>query len=185
MIARAYTAPVIHRFLIIPGYQNSGPRHWQTILEQTLHNARRVQMPDWEHPDRDAWVAALDEAIRHCETSPVLIAHSCGVGAVVHWAARHTGAVHAAMLVALADPESPTYPQEAKSFAPLPESALPFPSTLVASSNDPYCSVATAHRYARAWGSQFVDAGEAGHINTDAGFGPWPAGERVLNDLLH
>ena len=175
---------MIHRFLIVPGYQNSGPRHWQTVLERKLHNARRVQMPDWDHPDRDAWVAALDEAIRQSDTPPVLIAHSCGVGAVVHWAAKHSRSVHAAMLVAPADPDSPAYPSEAMSFAPLPKAMLPFRSVLVASSNDPYLRIATAHALARAWGSQFVDAGDAGHINTDAGYGPWPAGERTLNELL-
>jgi predicted alpha/beta hydrolase family esterase len=175
---------VIHRFLIVPGYSNSGPRHWQTLFEQKLHNARRVQMPDWDHPERDAWVSALDAAIRQSEVPPILVAHSCGVAAVVHWAARATHSVHAALLVAPADPDSAVYPEAARSLAPMPETALPFRSSLVASTNDPYCSLAAAHRFARAWGSHFVEAGEAGHINTDAGFGPWPAGERLLNDLL-
>jgi predicted alpha/beta hydrolase family esterase len=175
---------VIHRFLIVPGFTNSGPRHWQTLFEQKFHNARRVQMPDWDHPERDAWVAALDAAIQQSDTPPVLIAHSCGVAAVVHWATHATHPVHAAMLVAPADPASDVYPEELRSFAPLPEVTLPFRSTLVASSNDPYCSLEAAHRYARAWGSHFADAGEAGHINTDAGFGPWPTGERLLNELL-
>ena len=184
-ISSCYTRKVIHRFLIVPGYTNSGPRHWQTLLEHKLHNARRVQMPDWDHPRRDEWVAALDDAIRQSPTPPVIVAHSCGVAAVVHWAmleASHP--VHAALLVAPADPDSPVYPEAARSFAPIPEKPLPFRSTVVASSNDPYCSLATAHRYAKAWGSHFLDAGEAGHINTDAGFGPWPTGERALNELL-
>lgn len=175
---------MIHRFLIVPGYSNSGPRHWQTLLEQKLHNTRRVQMPDWDHPQRDAWVAALDTAVKQSEVPPVLIAHSCGVAAVVHWAVSAKHEVHAALLVAPADPESPVYPTAAASFAPIPEVALPFRSTVVASTNDPYCSIATARRYAKGWGSHFAEAGEAGHINSDAGFGPWPAGERLLNELL-
>jgi predicted alpha/beta hydrolase family esterase len=36
---------------------------------------------------------------------------------------------------------------------------------------------------AQAWGSSLVDAGDAGHLNTDAGYGPWPAGERMLMNL--
>ena len=174
---------MIHRFLIVPGYTNSGPRHWQTLWEHALHNARRVQMPDWDRPDRDAWVAALDDAIRRSDRPPILIAHSCGVGAVAHWAAAHTAPVHGALLVAPADTESPNYPHEAKSFHPLPKVKLPFHSILASSSNDPYCAQERAHELAHAWGSRFVDVGPCGHINTDAGFGAWPAGERLLNEL--
>jgi len=175
---------MIHRFLIIPGFTNSGPRHWQTLWEKHLHNARRVQMPDWDHPDRDEWVHALDDAIRKSSTPPVLIAHSCGVSAVAHWAAQRDAPIHAALLVAPVDTESENHPRELATFHPLPEKRLPFRSTLVASSNDPYCSPDVAHRLARAWGSHFVDAGACAHINTDAGFGAWPAGEKLLTQLL-
>ena len=37
---------------------------------------------------------------------------------------------------------------------------------------------------AGAWGSALEDIGDAGHINTDAGYGPWPAGEGMLRDLV-
>ena len=36
---------------------------------------------------------------------------------------------------------------------------------------------------AQAWGSRFIDAGNSGHINADAGFGPWPLGENLLAEL--
>jgi predicted alpha/beta hydrolase family esterase len=29
-----------------------------------------------------------------------------------------------------------------------------------------------------------VDLGDVGHVNVDAGFGPWPQGEALLRDLL-
>jgi predicted alpha/beta hydrolase family esterase len=28
-----------------------------------------------------------------------------------------------------------------------------------------------------------IDAGDAGHINVDAGYGPWSKGEKLLADL--
>jgi hypothetical protein len=37
---------------------------------------------------------------------------------------------------------------------------------------------------ARLWGSRFVDAGPAGHINGDSGVGDWPEGKRLLRLLL-
>jgi hypothetical protein len=55
---------------------------------------------------------------------------------------------------------------------------------MVASQTDPYLSFERAGELARAWGSALVDAGDAGHLNTVAGYGPWPAGERILRDLV-
>ena len=37
--------------------------------------------------------------------------------------------------------------------------------------------------FAAAWGTEFIDIGAAGHINTASGFGPWPFGEVLLERL--
>jgi len=55
---------------------------------------------------------------------------------------------------------------------------------VVASTNDPYMALRRARELADAWGAEFVDVGPLGHINVEAGFGPWPAGERILRDLM-
>jgi predicted alpha/beta hydrolase family esterase len=57
---------------------------------------------------------------------------------------------------------------------------LPFASTLVASSNDQWASLARAQQFATAWGSELVNLGPAGHINADSGHGEWPAGLALL-----
>ena len=88
--------------------------------------------------------------------------------------------VSAALLVAPADPERRA---QLADFAPVPHQRLPFRSTLVASSNDPYCPVRLAGAYARAWGSEFVRLENAGHINVAAGFGAWPHGLQLLARL--
>ena len=41
-----------------------------------------------------------------------------------------------------------------------------------------------ADEYAAAWGSDFVDAGFAGHINGETGYGPWPEGLTRFATLL-
>jgi hypothetical protein len=61
-------------------------------------------------------------------------------------------------------------------FAPLPRDPLPFPSLLVASRSDPYCTFERAEDFAYAWGSALLDAGDAGHVNIASGYGPWPEG---------
>lgn len=65
----------------------------------------------------------------------------------------------------------------------LPQSLLPFPSLLVASSNDPYMSESRATLWAERWGSEQVTLQGAGHINVKAGFEEWPLGLELLESL--
>jgi uncharacterized protein len=111
------------------------------------------------------------------------VAHSLGCIAVAHWAARFGRPVAGALLVAPADVNREDTPEPIRCFAPVPLQPLPFRTILVASSNDEYLSMNRARHFARCWGSELVPAGAAGHLNTVAGFGPWPAGERLLESL--
>ena len=88
------------------------------------------------------------------------------------------------LLVAPPDVEHPDFPPVMEGFAPIPRARLPFPSLVVASRNDPFADFERSRALADAWGSRFVDAGHSGHLNADAGFGPWPLGERLLAELL-
>jgi predicted alpha/beta hydrolase family esterase len=45
--------------LIIPGYTNSGPDHWQSRWERQLSTARRVEQANWDEPKRAEWVARV------------------------------------------------------------------------------------------------------------------------------
>lgn len=182
--------------LILPGLFDSGPGHWQTILEQKVPGARRVVQKDWAKPDRRDWVDALDRAVRACAEPPVLVGHSLGCVTAALWAGseperagRVRGAllvapVRGALLVAPSDVDREDAPPEIRGFRPMPAAPLPFPSVLVSSSTDPFLSVARARELADAWGSRLVDAGAAGHVNAASGFGPWPAGEALVRELL-
>lgn len=172
--------------LIVPGWSSSGPDHWQSRWETTLKTARRVEQENWIAPDREAWVARIIETAVQSTRPIVLVAHSLGVPAVAHMAGRiPKGFVSGAFLVAPADVDNASaWPEteglkldgEASGFAPLPRDRLPFPSVLVASSTDPYCSLERANALAGAWGAELVEAGDAGHINGASGHGPWPEG---------
>ncbi len=164
--------------LIVPGLTNSGPDHWQSRWERQLKTARRVQQANWETPVRDDWVGRIIEHVALATRPVVIVAHSLGVHAVVH--ASHklpAGMVAGAFLVAAPDLDgNELLPAQSSDFAPADFRKLPFPSLLVASSSDPYCNPERAREFARAWGSIFVEAGDAGHLNTASGQGPWPEG---------
>lgn len=170
--------------LIVPGYSNSGPQHWQSHWERLLPGALRVQQRDWEHPTVEEWVAALDAAIATCSAPPVLVTHSLGVCTVTHWAARFRRPIQGALLVAPPDLDHPALPEACRTFAPVPRQRLPFRSILVASRDDPYASFERSEQMARDWGSRLEDAGRAGHINSASGLGEWPRGQALLRELL-
>ena len=141
---------------------------------------------DWDHPDLETWLAALERAVAAAGEPVAIAAHSLGCALVAH-AARRTPrlAVRAALLVAPADVDSPAHtPPETRSFAPMPLARLPFAATVIASRNDPYVTPQRARAFAAAWGASFVDAGALGHINAACGLGDWRDGHAHLEALL-
>lgn len=169
--------------LILPGWGDSGPGHWQTLWEQANPGFRRVVQRDWEYPICAEWVAMLDGEIQAVGGPVILVAHSLGCITVAHWARTGVPAVRGALLVAPPDVEHPDFPPVIEGFAPVPRERLTFPSILVASRNDPFGDFERSRALAQAWGSRFIDAGNSGHINADAGFGPWRLGENLLAQL--
>jgi uncharacterized protein len=170
--------------LVVPGWTGSGPAHWQTLWQWAHPRWSRVEQEDWDRPDPSAWTATLRAAVRASPAPPVLVAHSLGSLTVARCAAEGPAPVAGALLVAPADVERSDTPEELRSFAPVPTAPLPFPSIVVASRSDPYLDWQRAVDLAVAWGSRLHDAGMAGHINTEAGFGPWSEGLTLLDELL-
>ena len=170
--------------LILPGWQNSGPEHWQSRWE-TLHGFRRVDQHDWMTPRRGDWIARLEDVILGIDGPVVLVAHSLGCVLTAAWAqvSRSTARVQGALLVAPGDPERDELRGVLPSWAPIVRDRLPFPSLLLGSHDDPYCSLAKAQSLADAWGSRFIDCGPCGHINAESGLGDWPDGLALLREL--
>ena len=163
--------------LIIPGYTNSGPDHWQTRWEEKLSSARRVEQAEWSKPVLADWKANLVAAVNGATKPVVLVAHSLGVATAVQAVPEFRNKIAGAFFVAPPDVANPNVrPRHLMTFGPYPRDPLPFPSITVASRNDPFCAFDVAEDIASAWGSLFIDAGERGHINAESGHGPWPEG---------
>jgi len=171
--------------LIVPGYTNSGPDHWQSRWQAKLSTARRVEQDEWSKPVRHDWTANVAKAVNEAVRPVVIVAHSLGVATVVQAVPRFEKPVAGAFLVAVPDVANPEIrPKHLMTFGPYPRSPLPFPSITVASRNDPFCDFAVAEDVAAAWGSLLIDAGEAGHINADSGYGPWPEGSMAFAQFI-
>lgn len=172
--------------LLLPGWQNSTEGHWQTEWEQAL-GYQRVQQHDWLRPRRGDWCARLEEAVLEAPAPVVLAAHSLGCILVAWWAAhsRHTHKVRGALLVAPGDVEQPGVGELIPGWLPIARQPLPFAATLVASSDDPYCSLERAHELAARWGARFAPAGACGHMNAESALGLWPQGQALLRPLMN
>ncbi len=171
--------------LILPGWQNSGPAHWQSLWQDQF-NYQRVEQHDWLRPLRGDWISRLEDVLLSLPEPAVLVAHSLGCLLVAAWAghSRNLHLVKAALLVAPGDAEREELRPLLSSWAPVPLQTLPFKSTLVASHDDPYCSFDRAHAFASAWGCELVDGGCLGHINADSGLQDWPQGQVLLGALI-
>jgi uncharacterized protein len=171
-------------YFIVPGLRNSGPEHWQTFFEKSGSNFKRIKQQEWDAPNCNNWIEAIDKAIEEYDPSTViLIAHSLGCSTVAHRAATFNKKIKGALLVAPSDLEAPAYTFSAEGFSPIPEGKINFPTIVVASENDPWVTVERARFFADNWGSEFVNIGNAGHINTAAGYGQWAAGLQILQQL--
>lgn len=157
--------------LIIPGLNNSGPDHWQTRWEQRLPNAHRAELGGWDSPRKSAWITNLGIAIRQIAGPKILVAHSLSCHAVAWWAKQEPEVAElgiiGALLVAPPDVDNVAKGSKLADFGPAPRTSLPFPSLLIGSLNDPYCTVQHAQKLARRWRARFINAGLFGHINAD------------------
>lgn len=167
------------RLLIVPGLHDSGPAHWQSWLQASWRPSARVVQRNWHSPDLERWSARVDATLERAGGGGpwIAVAHSFGCLALVHHLARSVAAgprspIRAVLLVAPAEPDRFGLADA------LPQRPLGLPAMLVGSQNDPWMSAGSAQRWAGRWGCQWVNLGEAGHINAEAGFGPLPLARR-------
>lgn len=167
--------------LLVPGIGNSGAQHWQSRWRQNHAGLSCIVVDNWDQPDCQHWVAAIERAVQACGAHTRIAAHSLGCLAVAHWAASAgRSPIAGALLVAVPDPAGPAFPAQAHGFTPLPQRRFSFPSLIVASDNDPYAGMAHTERCAQAWGSRLQRVGKLGHINADSGLGDWEQGWALL-----
>ncbi|MFC0076512.1 RBBP9/YdeN family alpha/beta hydrolase [Flavobacterium procerum] len=172
-------------YLIVPGLGNSGPEHWQTYFQNSGDNFHRVEQQEWDEPTCENWITAIDEKVLQFDFSTiVLIGHSLGCSTIAHWASKYKRKIKGAMLVAPSDLEAPQYTFPAIGFAPIPLDKISFPTIVVASSDDIWVSLDRAQFFAESWGSEFINIGNAGHINVQSGHTNWDEGMEILKTIV-
>lgn len=171
--------------VVLPGWQGSDGRHWQTWLEQQLaeggRSTVRPAFADLNRPDLAQWLAALRETLASLPADGFdVVAHSLGAVLWLHHVAD-PGDSPRPSRVALVSPPSPaTSIAEVAAFYPPPLSVEAVRrgaggTVLVAGDDDPYLleGIATAYGLPLDVATAVVPSG--GHLSVATGYGPWPA----------
>jgi predicted alpha/beta hydrolase family esterase len=170
-------------FLILHGVEGSGPQHWQSWLAGRLRDrgleVAFPSLPDADSPRLDAWLEALHgELARLPATDTTVLCHSLGSLLWLHHAGRGPGGQVARVLLVTPPQPDEDDPQSA-GFRPVPldrdgVAAAARKTLLVCSTDDPWCPPETSRRIAEETAVPIEWIEQAGHVNTDAGYGPWP-----------
>lgn len=175
--------------LILPGWQDSGPEHWQSLWLAKYPSAVKVVQNDWMYPQKQAWVKTLHDYIeKYSNKDVIFVGHSLACATMAHWSneffSKTSAKIRGALFVSPSDMDAPNFPKEIQGFSPMPLEVLNFKTIVVASEDDPYVNIERAEYFAQCWGAELVNIGPHGHINTDAGFGEWLEGENLLQKLI-
>lgn len=168
-----------HCYLILHGYEGSGPGHWQTWLAGRLRSTDATvhypDLPDADAPQLRAWLDALDGELDVIGEPPIVVCHSLACVLWLHHAAA--GGRPAERVLLVAPPSRTGVPDVLSPFFPAPTVALDN-ARVVCSDDDPFCPEGATSLYPY---PADVLPGQ-GHLNPDAGYGAWPAVEAWARD---
>jgi len=164
----------VRSFLILHGWTGSGPDHWQTWLAGRLAAAgEQVSYPDLPEPDTpDAAMEGERTVLCHSLACLLWAREAANIG--------ENGPVDRVLLVAPPCPVTPIEGVRRLYPTPLDPGAVrrsAHAARVVGSDKDPYCPAGPERSFARPLELPMDLLEGAGHINTEAGFGPWPAVE--------
>ncbi len=169
-------------FVLLHGLDGSGPDHWQTWLSQRLadsgEDVRFPVLPDATDPQPDVWDGAVRAEVGAAGPDCTVLCHSL---ACLTWLRiASAGDRRLAHRVALVAPPHTTDVAAVVRFKParlMPKAVhvAADETRIVWAPDDPYCPGGAA----KAFGAPLRISGDrierGGHLNTDAGYGPWPA----------
>ena len=181
--------------VILHGLDGPGPEHWYSWLATELTAAgrevRRPSLPDSHRPELTRWRAELGRTLAGLPDGGFdLLCHSLGCLLWLHHVRSATvgspkatsdpGSPRPSRVLLVAPPDPTATLEQAASFFPVPMDRdavrrAADGTALAAGDDDPWCPQGAAAAYGLPLGLPTTVMPGAGHVNPDAGYGPWPA----------
>jgi predicted alpha/beta hydrolase family esterase len=166
------------RVLILAGWGGSDFPHWQAWLASELAKdygkVSFLRFSDFEFPNKNVWKNELIKEIG--EFNPdIVVCHSI---ANILWfhICNDEKIKEIEKLYMVVPPSLSCDIKELKSFYPcsIPQNLYAKDALLITSTNDPYMSQDEAKELQNKLSVEMMVLQDAGHINTDSGYGEWP-----------
>ncbi len=165
------------KVLILHGWGGSDFPHWQSWLAAELAKdygcVSFLRFSDIDFPNKDVWLAELRAEMSAFAPS-IVVCHSIANTLWFHLC--HEGGIkELEKLFLVAPPSFGCDIAELESFFPclIPKKLYAKEALLVTSTNDPYMSQNEAAELQEVLGIEMLALQNAGHINTNSGYGAW------------
>ncbi len=165
--------------LLLHGWGGSDFPHWQSHLAAEIAKeygaVNFLKLPNFDFPVLEEWIQAATKALYECHVD-IVVCHSLGNTLWFHLCNRALiqRNVHALFLVA--PPRLDCEIEELQTFFPVevPTNLYSEKTKLIVSDNDPYLSLEEANMLQKKLQVEMKTLHDAGHINTQSGYGNWP-----------
>ena len=165
------------RVLLLHGWGGSDFPHWQSLLASEIAKdygtVSFLKFSNFDFPDKNIWKKEALEELSYFKPD-IVICHSLATTLWFHLC-NEENIKEVEKLFLVAPPSLECEIEELKSFFPIdaPKNLRAKEVLLISSTNDPYMSPQEASALQSSLGVEMEVLKDAGHINTDSGYGEW------------
>ena len=165
------------RVLLLHGWGGSDTPHWQSWLAGEIAkdygNVNFFKFSNFDFPDKERWKKELLKELSNYKPD-VVICHSVANTLWFH-VCNDENIKNIKKLFLVAPPSLKCDIEELNSFFPLkiPKNLYADKSLLICSTNDPYMSLEEVTNLQKELNIEMKILENAGHINSDSGYGEW------------
>lgn len=175
------------KVLILHGWGGSDAPHWQAELAcEIARNYGTVSFPlldNCHFPSKNRWMRQVKSLLETFQPDTV-VCHSLA-NTLWFWLCEEGEIVPVKRLYMVAPPSLDTQESTIKTFfpAPLPKELKAAKAVMIISDNDPYIDAQEAQAIAAHFAIPLEIIENAGHINTQSGYGKWNYIEKSVMEL--
>ncbi len=174
----------MNKILLLHGWGGSDTPHWQAQLAcEIAKNYGTVSFPlldNCHFPSKNRWMKQVKTLLEEFKPDTV-VCHSLA-NTLWFWLCKENEIEAVKRLIMVAPPSLSTEESTIKTFfpTPLPKNLKAEKIEMIVSDNDPYIDADEAKSIAKHYAIPIKIIKDAGHINSDSGYGKWDYIEKLV-----